>query len=226
LVGEVWIHGDTRASVRVALEECFYNEARRERDFETMKKARLVCRLLPAFVVMLGIALSSKEARALGPVDIEIGAKAGYGAAPGGASINPLGAGIGARAGIQLFGLYAGLNLVNYFGSGDNLGGTYHALQYGGEIGYGFKISILTLRPQVGLGNITFSDSTLSTSSGSFYLEPGVTALLTFGLLFIGADVNALVVTAEPPVGQPGGLVLNTSTQTGLTVHGQIGVVF
>jgi hypothetical protein len=193
---------------------------------KTTRRIGVLGHLLSALVVLVAISLSSKEAHALGPVDIEIGAKVGYGASPGGASINPLGFGIGARGGVQIFGLYAGLNIVDYIGSGDNFGGTYHALQYGVEIGYGFKISILTLRPQIGLGNITFSDSTLSTSSGSFYLEPGVVALLTFGLLYIGADVNALVVTAEPPVGQPGGLVLNTSTQTGLTVHGQIGIVF
>jgi hypothetical protein len=184
-------------------------------------------RLLGAFLVALAIGLSTRQAHALGPVDIEVGAKVGYGTSPGGSSINPLGFGIGGRAGVQLFGIYAGGNIIRYIGSGDGLGGQLYALQYGGEIGYGFKISILTIRPQIGLGNITFSDSQAgSSSSSSFYLEPGAVVLISLGLVYIGADANALVVTQEPGIGQPGTASLNTSTSTGFTFHGQVGISF
>jgi len=189
-------------------------------------------RLVGALVVALGIGLSSKDAHALGPIGIEVGAKVGYGTDPGGAnglngaSINPLGFGIGGRAGITLFGIYLGGSIVDYIGSGDTVGGQYHALEYGGEIGYGFKILFLTLRPQIGLGNITLSDSTLSTSNSSFYLEPGAVALLTFGIVYFGADVNALIITAEPAAGGGGSLNTSTSTHTALTVHGQLGISF
>jgi hypothetical protein len=179
--------------------------------------------VLSALLLALAIALSSKEARALGPVDIEAGAKVGAGTNPIGGPTNPLGVGIGGRAGIGIFGLYGGVNVVDYLGGGDGLGGTFHALQFGGELGYSIKLSILTLRPQIGLGNITFSDSTFSTSEGSFYLEPGLTALLTLGIIYLGADANALIITSAPNAGSLG---LTTSTNTAFTAHGQLGVVF
>ncbi len=187
-------------------------------------------RFLAPLLVLLAIAFSSREAHALGPIDIEVGAKVGYGGSPGGAAINPLGLGLGGRAGISLFGIYVGGNIIKYLGSGDNLGGQYSALEYGAEVGYGFKISILTIRPQIGLGNIEVKDSQpnpLAPPSGnSFYLEPGVTALLTFGLLYIGADANALVITSEPAYGSGGSLVLSTSTNSAFTFHGQVGITF
>jgi hypothetical protein len=178
--------------------------------------------VIASLAVILAITLPAKEAHALGPIDIEVGAKVGYGSNPGQTN-NPLGVGISARAGIGLFGLYGGLNLMDYIGSGDGLGGTVHALQFGGELGYSIKISILTIRPQIGLGNITLSDSTLQTNYGSLYVEPGGTVLLTFGLIFIGADANALIITNAPNAGSLG---LNTSTQSALTVHGQVGISF
>jgi hypothetical protein len=197
-------------------------------------------RLVGALVVALGIGLSSKDARALGPIGIEVGAKVGYGTDPGGAnspltgaSVNPLGVGLGGRAGITVFGIYLGGSIVDYLGSGDTLGGQYHALQYGGEIGYGFKILFLTLRPQIGLGNIQISDSAPNVIAGaafpggsSFYLEPGAVALLTFGIVYFGADINALIITAEPAAGGGGNFTFNTSTHTALTVHGQLGLSF
>ena len=199
---------------------------------ETLKM-KTTLRLVAALLVTLTIALSTREARALGPVDIEVGAKVGYGTnpnpGPNGTNANPLGVGVGGRGGITLFGIYAGLNAVYYLGSGDAAGGTYHAVQVGGELGYTIKVSILTLRPQIGLGNITLSDSQPNLfypGGSSFYLEPGGTVLLTFGMIFIGADVNALVITSEPGINTGGSLNTNTGTQTGVTIHGQVGISF
>jgi hypothetical protein len=81
---------------------------------------------------------------------------------------NPLGFGIGGRAGVVfLGGVYAGGNVLYYFGGGENgqcppqspcYGqGSVSTLMYGGELGYGRKLlDIVMIRPQIGLGNATF----------------------------------------------------------------------
>ena len=187
---------------------------------------KTLLRLVAALLVTLTIALSSKEAHALGPIGIEVGAKVGYGASPGGASVNPLGIGLGGRAGITFFGIYAGGEILDYIGSGDGIGGTYHAIQYGGELGYSWTISVLTIRPQIGVGNISLSGSTLYPSGSSLYLEPAAVALITIGIIYFGADVGALMITSEPAYGGAGNLTPTTNFQTGLTVHGQLGISF
>jgi hypothetical protein len=86
---------------------------------------------------------------------------------------------------------------------------------YGGELGYGIKLlDLLTIRPQVGLGNATFSESGggASTSTSNWYLEPGVTGLIGLGLLYVGADANALFF--------PG----LANSQAAFTLHAQIGI--
>jgi hypothetical protein len=50
--------------------------------------------------------------------------------------------------------------------------------------------------------------------SNYFYLEPGIVGLVSLGVLFVGADVAALLL----PTGSGGGL--------SATVHGQLGVTF
>ena len=73
--------------------------ARRERDFRPMKN---FLRLTGALVVTLAIALSSKEAHALGPVDIEVGAKVGAATnLRGGSSIRLASAPAGASASLS-----------------------------------------------------------------------------------------------------------------------------
>jgi hypothetical protein len=175
--------------------------------------------LLAAAAMGLGILSTAGSAHALGPVDLEVGVKAGVGTNPdsGGGAINPLGFGLGGRAGLAfLGGIYLGGNVMYYLGGSDN-GTSVHTLMYGGEAGYGFKLlDLLTIRPQVGLGNATFTASagSVSLSNSNLYVEPGVTALVSFGLLFVGADANLLVF--------PG---LNNS-QAAFTLHGQVGVTF
>ena len=115
--------------------------------------------LFAALLLTLAMALSPREAHAAAPVGFEVGAKVGYGTSPGGAAVNPLGLGLGGRVGITIAGLYAGLDVVDYLGSGDGNGGQYHAIQFGGELGYGFKIRSLTIRPQIGAGDVYLLDS-------------------------------------------------------------------
>jgi hypothetical protein len=198
-----------------------------------MKTPLTFAKLAGALLVTLTIAFSSREAHALGPIGIEVGAQVGYGASPGGAPVNPLGVGLGGRAGITFFNIYAGAKIMDYIGSGDTFGGQYHALQYGGEIGYGFSISVLTIRPQIGVGNISLSGAAVGPdgqpvlpTGSSLYLEPGAVALITIGIVYFGADASALMITSEPAYGGPGNFQITTNFQTGFTAHGQLGISF
>jgi hypothetical protein len=189
----------------------------------------------------IAIVTSTREAHALGPVDVEVGAKAGAGTNPSSDGANPLGFGLGGRAGVVLFDhLYGGVNLMYYFGGTGTVplgpvspgaqaapaSVSGHTLMYGVEAGWGFKLlDILTIRPQVGLGNadLGFTVSCPASVTGcpvpdssgnNLYVEPGVTALLALGTFFVGADANALVF--------PG---LQGSNAV-FTAHGQVGVKF
>jgi hypothetical protein len=177
--------------------------------------------------------LRSGEAHALGPVNIEVGAKAGYATSPSGdLALNPLGIGIGARGGVEfLGGIYAGLSTMYYFGGSNdniapNVSGSTHSFMYGVEAGYGFHFLIVTIRPQLGLGNLTFSSSATvdgnssSASDSHIYLEPGVTGLVSLGLVYVGADVNLLVI---PGVDQGDG---NSKTYASFAMNGEVGVRF
>jgi hypothetical protein len=177
---------------------------------------------------------ATREAHALGPLDIEVAGKIGYGSNPdSGEGLNRLGFGFGGRAGLALFGIYAGVNIVDYLGGTANsepcppgvqsaacAGGSVHTLMYGGEFGYGFKISIVTIRPQFGVGSAIVSGP--GGSASSLYLEPGVTGLVSFGLLFVGVDANVAIF----PSTTSGEVMSSSSTNEAFTIHGQIGLRF
>ncbi len=155
------------------------------------------------------LSLHPSEAHALGPVNVEVGAKVGLATNPvSDAPYNPLGLGLGARGGVEILdSIYVGGNLMYYFGGSQDLPGSTgsassHALLLGVEAGYGFHLSMLTIRPQLGVGEATLSSS-FSSSNGStsldgsttqLYLEPGVTAFVTLGVVYIGGNVNLLVI--------------------------------
>lgn len=103
------------------------------------------------------------KADALGPVDIEVGARAGLATSP----LGPLGFGIGGRGGISILGLYAGIDVIDYLGATAECGGcssppgqivkqSRSALLYGFEAGYNLKFYLVTIRPQFGFGNFPF----------------------------------------------------------------------
>jgi hypothetical protein len=172
-----------------------------------------------------GILAFPVDADALGPVDVEIGAKAGT--ATG--SFGPLGFGIGGRGGVSIGGLYAGVEVIDYLGATSTCGGCSMpagvpavqqrrgGLLYGIEGGYNFKFSPVTIRPQLGLGNFGLWSAYGGPAviSNYFYVEPGVAWLLSLGTVFVGVDAAALVLAAR---GGGGGLAV--------TAHGQIGVTF
>ena len=188
--------------------------------------------------IALLVALSLPgTAHALGPIDLEIGAKAGGGTNPGGTGgPNPLSFGIGARAGASLFGWYAGVSFVDYLGrsqtdcGGPAPGGCYtitgHSLAYGGELGYGYRLGRVTLRPQVGVGDLeihqTLSPGGRNVSPGTnyLYLEPGVVLLVAFGFVYVGVDANLMLLPFGPS-NTPG-----TAVDPVFTAHGQVGVRF
>jgi len=197
--------------------------------------------LAAAFALCASTLMMSRDAHALGPVDLEIGAKVGVGTNPissantpgssnGQSTPNPLGFGLGARGGVSFLGFYGGVSLMYYFGSsqdasvpGESGSVSDHTLMYGVEAGYGFTLAdILTIRPQIGIGNftVTASDNVsgvvsggASSSDSNLYLEPGVTGLISLGGWFVGADANLLFL--------PGA---DYNTTTAFTIHGQVGI--
>jgi hypothetical protein len=195
--------------------------------------------IVAVFAFGAGTFALPRDARALGPLDVEIGAKIGLATDPvsTSASLNPLGFGLGARAGVDFHGFYGGVQFTYYLGGsersdalcgGNNPCGlsefSTHTLMYGIEAGYGITlIDLLTLRPQIGFGNATFISSAIGPgvanpgsrgSSSNVYLEPGVTGLLSLGAWFAGLDANVLFF--------PG---LNDA-QTSFSLHGEVGFKF
>jgi hypothetical protein len=182
----------------------------------------------------IAIVSSACTAHALGPVDVEVAARAGL-AAPNNGGQNPLGFGLGGRAGVVLFDhLYGGLNLMYSFGSsqayffnGPITTESVHTLMYGVEAGWGFKLDNVIIRPQVGLGNANFGYTfTCTGTSGplgcagadvpnnNVYVEPGLTLLVVpVRAVFVGGDASVLVF--------PG---INESLF--IALHGQVGVTF
>ena len=180
----------------------------------------------------LAVLIAPTEAHALGPIDLEVAAKVGYANNPGSGDPNPLGVGLGGRAGVAFMGAYGGVNILYYFGGTSNVNiasVSASSLLYGIEAGYGVTlVDILTVRAQLGVGNITISSSgslgsvsAPSSSLNNLYLEPGLTGLLGFGTYFVGADANLLIL---PSIAQQNGG--GSSTETCFTLHGQIGVKF
>ncbi len=179
----------------------------------------------------------SSTAHALGPVDIEIAARGGYATNPG-SGANPYGFGIGGRAGVSIIGIYGGISGMYYFGSsqqssaaGVPVSSSPNTAMEGFEAGYTFKLSSLKIRPQVGIGNATIggsgqanvngSSTSVSGSSSNLYLEPGGLVMIMLGsTLFVGADVNALIL---PSMSNGTG---STTTYTSLSFHAQLGVQF
>ncbi len=163
------------------------------------------------------------DAEAAGPITLELGGKAGVGTNPTTLPFNPYGFGLGASGGISLLGIYGGVNLVDYFG-GSNAVVSAPALQYGVEAGFGITLLALTIRPQVGFGNLVFTSTAgdQSLTNNYLYVEPGITALITIGIVFVGADLNLLVVPSVDATA----LEAVTHTETSTTIHGQVGIRF
>ena len=180
----------------------------------------------PALVAIAAMIASERDAHALGPVDVEIGARVGVATNPDSKGPNPFGLGLGGRAGVSIFHIYGGLSAIHYFGSSSDIptpagtiSSSYSSTLLGVEAGYSITaIPHLTLRPQLGVGNASFSFGELSQSH--LYLEPGVVGLVKFGLLYVGADLNLLAI---PGIDRGAG---DTKTYTAFTVHGQVGIQF
>jgi hypothetical protein len=170
-------------------------------------------------LLFVSIFFRTTEAHALGPVEVELGARLGYATNPDSNISNPLGTNVGLRGGLELFHrLYLGVNGQYYFGSsvdtplsGPGTDGTVttHTTLLGLEAGYSFHVSLLTIRPQLGFGDAQITtlgnyqpDAITTTSlpnytvtNTRFYLEPGIVALVNIGILYAGADANILVIT-------------------------------
>jgi len=180
--------------------------------------------LLVTALLATSVGLES-PAHALGPIDLEAGLRVGAATNPDAdLPANPLGFGVGGRAGVGVFGLYGGVSAMHYLGGSGDVGPAtidYSATLVGFEAGYTIKsLPVVNLRPQLGVGSATLSASgaNVDSSEGHLYLEPGLTAIVPIGLFFVGADVNALFL---PGVDRLGG---DSTTYVSFTMHGQLGL--
>jgi hypothetical protein len=179
--------------------------------------------------LILAIVTLSVPSAALGPLDLEVGAKVGAATNPFPSDPNPLGVGVGGRAGVSFLGIYGGVSALYYFGGskapqlGSPAEADVHSWMYGIELGYGFQlVKLVTIRPLVGLGNFSL-DSTIggtSTSARTLYVEPALVALVTLEPVFFGADAGVLVLAGFSPDQSP------SKMYTAFTLHGQVGVRF
>jgi hypothetical protein len=172
-----------------------------------------------------------EEARALGPVDVEVAALVGGGTNP---SYAPtlFGFGAGGRAGVAFFGVYLGVAGTYYAGgsailpiTGSGVADSTHTALLGGEAGYTFRLGALRVRPLVELGvaELTEAGSTRS----AFYVEPGFTVLVPIGPLFVGFDLNGILIPSYARPCLVSGCAPNPpSSFVGFTFQGQLGVRF
>jgi hypothetical protein len=181
-------------------------------------------RLLASTVlVSAAVCASERDAHAIGPVDIEVGARVGFATNPNSDGPNPFGLGVGGRGGVTIAHFYGGLSAIHYFGQTKDIptpvgtiSSSFSSTLLGVELGYSITaIPKLVIRPQVGVGSASFSFNDQST--GHVYFEPGATVLVVLGIVYFGADANLLVVP---------GIEGEKSTFTSVTLHGQIGVQF
>jgi hypothetical protein len=159
------------------------------------------------------VALAARAARADDWPVFEIAGKAGY-------LSNASTLGLGGRLGFTYRGFYGGLSLVDYLPLGTLLANTVVAEA---EVGYGFKLRFVTLRPLLGIGYGSSDGATCPSTpagqtvvcgtQGSFILQPGGLVQLTFGHVILGVDASALI----PFAGGTGAM---------LAVDGQIGASF
>jgi hypothetical protein len=196
------------------------------------------------FVTAVAAALSgvmtllvAKLAAALPAIDLEIAAKGGFGniatSTPAGRA-NPLGVGLGGRAGGLLRGVYGGVAFGYWFGGSERIpvlaGSTSartatHSLMYGLEGGYTITVSdVVAVRGQVGIGNFTRTIDFISasTSSNDLYVEPGIILMVSLPWVrwFVCADANILVlIGANNGDGAP-------QTDVAITGDGQVGYRF
>ncbi len=185
---------------------------------------------IPLFAALLssGLLAAAHDARALGPVNLEVGARVGGGGTPFSGQPNPLGFGVGGRAGVAFSGWYAGLSLMYYVGESGTVSAvttSEHSFLYGVEGGYGVKLlGLVTVRGLVGVGNFTLDYTGIGQLSlNNLYIEPGLTATVSLGLLYVGADLSVLVL---PGIGNPAEVNAASSWATAVTAHAQLGVVF
>jgi len=166
-----------------------------------IRTPHLFAGLASSFVVVS----TSGTASALEALDVELGGRVGYATSPMSVgtlfSGNPLGFGVGARAGVAFkAGPYLGGSFMAYpagsvsvsQGPGGRSSQSSQTFLYGAEMGYSIKpIDLLTIRPQLGFGDTSPSGGPVTITF--WYLQPAVAALVDLGTLFVGGDVGMLL---------------------------------
>jgi hypothetical protein len=169
----------------------------------------------------------SRDARALGPVDVEVGAIAGAGTTPthqgNGAGVagqsglalpNVLGFGLGGRAGIGFHGLYAGVEGVYDFGgsAAPPYAEKAHSDLVGIDVGYSFKVPFITIRPLVGVGDFTETVSGLPQPFCPAGSGPcSVPNSESYNTLYVQPGITVLIALGTVYVGADANLLVLTS---------------
>jgi Outer membrane protein beta-barrel domain len=173
----------------------------------------MLLRISLALVVVLATARSASADDGL---NLYAGIVGGYSATvdqPEGVA-DPMGLAIGARAGLTLptTSVYVGGLFLYHVGDSVSLGTggaelSSSSYMLGAEGGYEWSLGPLVLRPSLGLGLFSRSESVEgpivgvnwegSDDNEAFYLSPGLNALITLGLL-LGAEVRYNAVLGDP----------------------------
>jgi hypothetical protein len=183
---------------------------------------------------------SAQDATAAGPVEGEVAAVASFGTSPTSSPGDPLGVGIGARAGASILGFYAGADVRYFFGSGlsmlqfDTV--KERALKVGAAVGYSFRVAPLIVRPLLGAGDLLVFSSVSpptgpigpvgdgnipphSYSQNEGYVEAALMVLLPLDRFFVAVDPAVLVVQAP-------NASCCSATETAVTIDVEGGVRF
>lgn len=167
----------------------------------------------------MGVSLVSwpRDARAIGPVDVEVAGVAGYGTNVS-QGPSPLGVGLGVRVGVDLYGFYGGLAVMHYFGASGDCGGgapssgeglmslsrgfcaagtgevslSQYADLYGVDLGYTFARSFFKIRPLIGIGD---TEITRTGSVGAeSIMAPPLASYRSVNNLYVQPGVAVLLV--------------------------------
>jgi hypothetical protein len=155
-----------------------------------------------------------------GPIalHLELGVDSAYATPPIHGGTNPFGIGFGGHAGLSIDDFYVGARVVDFLG-GTDVDVSYRSLLAGIEVGYDFRVHLpqqwfFAVRPQLGVGDavVYYTDPALakvdvvSSASGSsstttsdtltvnsLYLDPGVTATLSSGVVYLSINGSILL---------------------------------
>lgn len=168
--------------------------------------------------VLIGavVATMATPARAAPKTEVTVAALAGYAEeihTLDTGALNRYGYGVGARAGISTYGIYAGLAFIHGFGTYESAAGPgvtyearYRTTLVAPELGWDLRLgSRFTLRPYVSAamrfayGYTTVQGVTIDDNHTGIAAVPGMLATVRFGDMFAGLDARMMLTRVDVP---------------------------